>query len=113
MPLRTCIRQPHPCACLRLRIYNEAQGTSCTSCTHACTHAWCRAGNARLRFARDARLAEVVSLLDSSQPLVLALGLHEGDPEAGAKQQAQLLQASLRTMALPMGRGAVVIGTGR
>eukprot|EP00198_Chlamydomonas_reinhardtii_P004462 XP_001693798.1 anaphase promoting complex subunit 1 [Chlamydomonas reinhardtii] len=71
-------------------------------------------GVSRLRFGRDGRLRDVISALDSSHPLLLdGLGLHESDPEAPAKQQQQLLAAALRTMSLPLGRGAVALATGR
>ncbi|GLI61806.1 hypothetical protein VaNZ11_004311, partial [Volvox africanus] len=71
-------------------------------------------GVSRLRFGRDSRLRDVISALDSSHPLVLdGLGLHESDPDAPIKQQQQLLAAALRTMSLPLGRGAVALATGR
>ncbi|GIM09537.1 hypothetical protein Vretimale_13366 [Volvox reticuliferus] len=71
-------------------------------------------GVSRLRFGRDSRLRDVISALDSSHPLVLdGLGLHESDPDAPMKQQQQLLAAALRTMSLPLGRGAVALATGR
>lgn len=34
----------------------------------------------------------------------------ESDPELPAKQQASLLTAAMRTMALPLGRGALTLG---
>lgn len=69
----------------------------------------------RLRFSRDGRLRDVIAALDSSHPLLLSgpgLALHEADPELPAKQQQQLLAAALRTMSLPLGRGAVALATG-
>ncbi len=34
----------------------------------------------------------------------------ESDPELPAKQQASLLTAAMRTMSLPLGRGALTLG---
>ncbi len=73
------------------------------------------AGVSRLRFSRDGRLRDVIAALDSSHPLLLSgpgLALHEADPDLPAKQQQQLLAAALRTMSLPLGRGAVALATG-
>ncbi|KAL6755304.1 hypothetical protein V8C86DRAFT_3027443 [Haematococcus lacustris] len=70
-----------------------------------------RRGATRLRFSRDARLAEVSRLLASSAPVTLNIDLPDGDPELPAKQQQQLMSAALRTMALAVGRGALTLGT--
>jgi hypothetical protein len=48
------------------------------------------AGATRLRFSADSRLAEVSTLLSSSGPVVLKLGLPDGDPDLPAKQQQQV-----------------------
>ncbi|WIA14045.1 hypothetical protein OEZ85_002600 [Tetradesmus obliquus] len=67
-------------------------------------------GISSLRFGRDERLAEVQSLLGTNMPVVLTVPGPDSDPDLPAKQQAALLSSALRTMALPLGRGAFTLG---
>lgn len=41
---------------------------------------------------------------------MLQAAVSESDPELPAKQQASLLTAAMRTMSLPLGRGALTLG---
>ncbi|KAK9819157.1 hypothetical protein WJX81_007920 [Elliptochloris bilobata] len=70
-------------------------------------------GAAKLRFGRDLRLVEVRALLGSATPAALrvAAAPEAGDPELAAAQQARLMALATRTMALPLGRGALTLGT--
>jgi anaphase-promoting complex subunit 1 len=65
----------------------------------------------QLRFGRDDRLAEVRRLMGSAAARTLKVDATENDPELQAKQQAALLALAARTLALPLGRGAVALGT--
>eukprot|EP00955_Chlamydomonas_euryale_P000790 9021-Chlamydomonas_euryale.AAC.3 len=71
--------------------------------------------SARLRFGHDGRLASAGALLSSHRPQPLSCGSllrgREADPEAGQKLQQQLWAAAQRTLALPVGRGALALGT--
>ncbi|KAL0039031.1 hypothetical protein WJX77_005730 [Trebouxia sp. C0004] len=68
---------------------------------------------AKLRFGRDLRLLEVRRLLSSAEPTTvrIANAPEVGDPEMQALQQARLLALGMRTMTLPLGRGALTLGT--
>ncbi|KAK9834947.1 hypothetical protein WJX84_010452 [Apatococcus fuscideae] len=70
-------------------------------------------GTPRLRFSRDQRLLQVYKLLASNAPTTLKTSSapEVSDPEMVAHQQAQLLSLASRTMALPLGRGALTLGT--
>ncbi|KAL3147502.1 hypothetical protein ABBQ38_014558 [Trebouxia sp. C0009 RCD-2024] len=67
----------------------------------------------RLRFGQDLRLLEVRKLLSSAEPTTvnIANAPEVGDPEMQALQQARLLALGMRTMTLPLGRGALTLGT--
>lgn len=67
----------------------------------------------KLRFGKDKRVADLRRLLRTSLPQAVLIKSNQdpGDPELVAAQQAKLWQLSLRTMALPMGRGAFTFGT--
>lgn len=54
---------------------------------------------------------QVRKLLCCSAPVPIKLDASENDPELPAKQQALLMAAASRTMALPVGRGALTLGT--
>ncbi|KAL4443950.1 hypothetical protein ABPG75_011687 [Micractinium tetrahymenae] len=68
---------------------------------------------ARLRFGRDLRLLEVRRLLRSSAPVPLRMGNvpEPSDAEGTAAQQLKLTALAIRTCALPLGRGALTLGT--
>ncbi|PSC69420.1 anaphase-promoting complex subunit 1 isoform X2 isoform B [Micractinium conductrix] len=68
---------------------------------------------ASLRFGRDLRLPEVRRLLRSSAPTPLRLaGVPEpSDTEGTAAQQLKLTVLAIRSCALPLGRGALTLGT--
>lgn len=70
-------------------------------------------GPAAQRFAKDLRLMEVERLLASDVPVPIALGADQepGDPELVTAQQSRLLALACRTMARPLGRGALTLGT--
>eukprot|EP00775_Hariotina_reticulata_P010096 gene10096-10252_t len=69
------------------------------------------AGGNLLRFGRDRRLSEVQRLLGTNMPVILMVpDASDSDPDLPAKQQAALLAAAMRTMALPLGRGAFTLG---
>ncbi|KAG1677449.1 hypothetical protein FOA52_001904 [Chlamydomonas sp. UWO 241] len=73
-------------------------------------------GAAALRFGHDGRLGETARLLASHRPLALrcgaaAAGARDADPDAPLKLQQQLWAGSQRTLALPVGRGALGLGT--
>jgi anaphase-promoting complex subunit 1 len=65
----------------------------------------------QLRFGRDDRLRTVRGLLASSSPQPLSVDASDNDPELQAKQQAALAALAARTLALPLGRGALGLGT--
>ena len=52
-------------------------------------------------------------LLASDDPAPVALGADQepGDPELVAAQQCRLLALAARTLARPLGRGALTLGT--
>ena len=57
---------------------------------------------------------QVRRLLTSSVPVMLKLtdlNTHDGDPELHQKLQVRLMGLSVRTMALPVGRGAFTLST--
>jgi len=69
-----------------------------------------------LRFCSDRRLDEASALLRTSIPLRLratvgADGAENGDAMPPAEQQAQLLVLASRALALPIGRGALTLGS--
>lgn len=68
---------------------------------------------AKLRFGQDLRLLEVRRLLRSTSPVVLqASSLPEASEGDGAlQQQNRLMVLAVRTMALPLGRAALTLGT--
>lgn len=68
---------------------------------------------ASLRFGRDLRLAEVRRLLRSSSPVTLHMGNvpEASDAEGTAAQQLKLTVLAIRSCALPLGRGALTLGT--
>ncbi|GAB4821235.1 hypothetical protein N2152v2_008281 [Parachlorella kessleri] len=68
---------------------------------------------ARLRFGRDLRLVEVRGLLRSSAPVTLRMGTtpQATDAEGAQMQQVKLTTLAVRTMALPLGRGALTLST--
>ncbi len=66
-----------------------------------------------LRRARlDPTPRQVRALLGSATPAALrvAAAPEAGDPELAAAQQARLFALGTRTMALPLGRGALTLG---
>ena len=67
----------------------------------------------KLRFGKDKRIADLRRLLSSIIVQVVHIKSNQdpGDPELVAAQQAKLWQLGLRTMALPVGRGAFTYGT--
>ena len=67
----------------------------------------------KLRFGKDKRVADLRRLLSSIVVQVVHIKSNQdpGDPELVAAQQAKLWQLGLRTMALPVGRGAFTYGT--
>ena len=58
-------------------------------------------------------LLQVRKLLSSAEPTTvrIANAPEVGDPEMQALQQARLLALGMRTMTLPLGRGALTLGT--
>lgn len=56
---------------------------------------------------------QVRKLLSSAEPTTvrIANAPEVGDPEMQALQQARLLALGMRTMTLPLGRGALTLGT--
>ncbi|KAK9828929.1 hypothetical protein WJX72_002853 [[Myrmecia] bisecta] len=70
-------------------------------------------GASQLRFGRDLRLVEMRRLLTSANPVVIRLANapEVTDPEMVAQQQQRLMGLAVRTMALPVGRGALTLGT--
>ncbi|KAK9796665.1 hypothetical protein WJX73_002436 [Symbiochloris irregularis] len=70
-------------------------------------------GPARLRFSHDSRLSEVRRLLCTALPgpIRLAQAHTGGDTELVLAQQARLMAVAVRTMGLPIGRGALALGT--
>ena len=55
---------------------------------------------------------QVRRLLSSAEPTTVRIGNapEVGDPEMQALQQARLLALGMRTMTLPLGRGALTLG---
>ncbi|KAI3425098.1 hypothetical protein D9Q98_008476 [Chlorella vulgaris] len=68
---------------------------------------------ASLRFGRDLRLLEVRRLLRSSAPVTMRLSNvpEPSDAEGTVAQQLKLTVLAIRTCALPLGRGALTLGT--
>ncbi|GMH41655.1 hypothetical protein BSKO_09565 [Bryopsis sp. KO-2023] len=66
-----------------------------------------------LRFGKDARLREIRKLLCSATLAQLGSESESDDagPEVHQRYQVRLMALALRTMALPVGRGAFVLGT--
>ena len=58
------------------------------------------------------RIVQVRRLLSSAEPTTVRVGAapEVGDPEMQALQQARLLALGMRTMTLPLGRGALTLG---
>lgn len=55
---------------------------------------------------------QVRRLLTSADPVAIHRDptLERGDPELGTRQQSRLIRLAVRTMALPLGRGALTLG---
>lgn len=66
----------------------------------------------RLRFGRDARLAAVARALDSSTPAPIVAPDPGADADGGARAlQEKLTAHAVRTLAAPLGRGALALGS--
>ncbi|QDZ19822.1 subunit 1 of anaphase-promoting complex [Chloropicon primus] len=67
----------------------------------------------RLRFSHDLRLKEVRKALSSScaRPVQLPKGMDLSHPETNNVQQTKLYEMAMKTMALPVGRGAFSLST--
>ena len=69
--------------------------------------------SAKLRFSQDLRLKEVRKILSSScaRPVQLPKGMDLSHPETNNVQQTKLHEMAMKTMALPVGRGAFSLST--
>ena len=67
----------------------------------------------RLRFSQDLRLKEARKTLSSShaRPVQLPKGMDLSHPETNNVQQTKLFEMAMKTMALPVGRGAFSLST--
>lgn len=100
MPHGTTQRQLHLHHCNSVAILPAVcQQADLTSLCHIRLVWRAHAGATRLRFSRDARLADVSSLLSSSGTVTLSLDAADSDPDLPAKQQQQVMR--LTPLALP------------